>query len=159
MEKAKLSPRQEDYIEAIFHLSEKHRVARSRDISVRLGVNKSSVTGALQGLANKGVINYSPYDVITLTEKGLQLAVTVVERHTVFRNFLERVLGINSRQADEAACRLEHSVSGEITERLAEFIKFFEKCPSGGVTWKEGGGFKCRHAGDRHDCERCGAGS
>ncbi|HEV58563.1 MAG TPA: MarR family transcriptional regulator, partial [Phycisphaerales bacterium] len=50
----------EDYLEAIFHLENKDKVARSKDIAGALGVARPSVTGALRTLAGKGLVNYEP---------------------------------------------------------------------------------------------------
>ena len=61
-----LSASLEDYLEAILHLVTEKQVARSRDIAKRLRVNRSSVTGALQALAKKGLVNYEPYEAVTL---------------------------------------------------------------------------------------------
>ena len=67
---AALSSNMEDYLEAIFHISSEKQAARAKDIADRLKVNKSSVTGALRSLSEKGYVNYAPYDIITLTGKG-----------------------------------------------------------------------------------------
>ena len=74
----KLSASLEDYLEAIFHLVAEEQVARARDIAKRLKVGQSSVTGALHALAEKGLVNYAPYEVITLTHKGEAAAREVV---------------------------------------------------------------------------------
>ncbi len=42
-----LSASQEDYLEAIFHISEEKMAARAKDIAKYLDVKASSVTGAL----------------------------------------------------------------------------------------------------------------
>ena len=76
-----LSSSLEDYLEAIFHIVGEKQAARAKDIAKRLKVNNSSVTGALRSLAEKGMINYAPYDVITLTTKGQKLAEDVVRRY------------------------------------------------------------------------------
>ena len=76
-----LSASLEDYLEAIFHIVARNQVARAKDISLRMKVSGPSVTGALRSLSEKGLINYAPYDVITLTDKGNALAEDVVRRH------------------------------------------------------------------------------
>ena len=52
-----LSSNMEDYLEAIFHISKEKQAARAKDIADRLMVNKSSVTGALRSLSEKGLVN------------------------------------------------------------------------------------------------------
>ena len=58
----KLSASLEDYIEVIFHLIGEHRVARAKDVADKMAVRKSSVTGALKALSEKGYINHDPYN-------------------------------------------------------------------------------------------------
>ena len=69
-EKKQLTASLEDYLEAIYEISQKRRVARSRDIVKRMGVNGSSVTGALKVLAGQELIDYEPYGFVTLTDSG-----------------------------------------------------------------------------------------
>ncbi|NOQ20783.1 MAG: metal-dependent transcriptional regulator, partial [Desulfobacterales bacterium] len=45
-----LSSNMEDYLEAIFHISQEKQAARAKDIADWVKVNKSSVTGALRSL-------------------------------------------------------------------------------------------------------------
>jgi len=153
-EPVKLSESLEDYLEAIFHLAAKRGVARARDIAERLKVNRSSVTGALQALAKKGLVDYEPYEVITLTRHGEAVAIEIVRRHEILQGFLEKVLSIDAAEADKAACRLEHAISTPILERLTEFLEFIETCPRGGNEWIAGFGFRCK-PGDAEACRQC----
>ena len=151
---AKLSASLEDYLEAIFHLVADKQVARSRDIAKRLEVNRSSVTGALQSLAEKGLINYEPYEAITLTRGGQTVAQDVVRRHEVLRDFLVKVLSVDVAMADQAACRMEHAIPPPVLERLIEFVEFVEVCPRGGARWIKGAGYHCEQS-NPETCERC----
>ncbi len=149
-----LSASLEDYLEVIFHLVAEKHVARSRDIAKRLKVNRSSVTGALQSLADKGLVNYEPYEAITLTRGGNAVAKDIVRRHEVLRDFLVRVLSVDAVKADQAACRMEHVIPTPVLERLIEFVEFIEVCPRGGAKWIKGFGYHCDQ-GDPKTCERC----
>ncbi|MEA1996971.1 MAG: metal-dependent transcriptional regulator, partial [Gemmatimonadota bacterium] len=122
--KNNLSESLEDYLEAIYHIESRKQAARAKDIAERLDVKGSSVTGALQALAKRKLINYAPYDVITLTAEGRSLALEVVGRHEVLRRFFVDVLDVELKTAEEAACRMEHSLPGEIFERLIAFVEY-----------------------------------
>jgi len=150
-----LSGSLEDYLEAIFHLVSAKKVARAKDIGRRMGVRGSSVTGALRSLAGRGLINYAPYDVVTLTPKGMTAARDVVRRHEVLRDFFIKVLAIDTEEADEAACKMEHSVSRHILERFTEFVAFVEVCPRGGAKWPGRFDSYCKYGQDPQTCERC----
>lgn len=128
-----LSASLEDYIEAIFHIIAEKQVARGKEIAKRLQVSRASVTEALRALAKKGLINYSPYEVITLTDKGREIAEDVVRRHETLKNFFVKVLAIDEKTAEEGACKIEHSAPPEIIERLIRFMEYLEVGPRGGA--------------------------
>ena len=127
-----LSASLEDYLEAIYEISQVKQAARAKDISIKLGVSKPSVTGALKALSQRGLVNYAPYDIITLTDEGDRLARRVLRRHEVFRDFLVNALGIEKSAGDGFACRVEHALPGEVIEKLSKFTEFIERLPDGG---------------------------
>jgi DtxR family Mn-dependent transcriptional regulator len=148
-----LSANMEDYLEAIFHISEEKQAARAKDIADRVQVNKSSVTGALKSLSDKGLVNYVPYDIITLTAKGKKVAAEIVRRHEALKEFFVKILLIDKDEAEEASCRVEHAVSKNIIDRLIHFVEFMEICPRGGQQWLKG--FR-RHCEEGDTANRCG---
>lgn len=133
-----LSDSLEDYLEAIFHIEEKKHAARAKDIADRLSVSSSSVTGALRLLSEKGLVNYAPYDLITLTPSGKSLAEDVVHRHEILRDFFVKILHIQEKEAEEAACKMEHGISGILLDRITQFITFLDTCPEDCREWLEG---------------------
>lgn len=143
-----LTASQEDYLEAVYHIVEEKRAARGKDIARRLNVKASSVTTALRLLSSYGLINYSPYDLVTLTDDGLEVAREIVSRHEALSNFLVSVLGVDTEEAEQAACKMEHAVPREIVDRLILYADYVKKCPRGGVNWNSGFGYYCHN-----DCE------
>jgi DtxR family Mn-dependent transcriptional regulator len=148
-----LSANMEDYLEAIFHISGEKQAARAKDIADRVKVNRSSVTGALKSLSEKGLVNYAPYDIITLTAKGKKRAAEIVRRHEALKDFFINILLIDKDEAEEASCRVEHTVSKNIIDRLIQFVDFMEICPRGGKQWLKG--FR-RHCENGDTVNRCG---
>ncbi len=145
----------EDYLETIFHTIAEKEAVRPKDIAKHLRVNNSSVTGALRSLAEKALINYTPYDVITLTSSGKAAAKDVIRRHEVLRDFFIKVLAVDNTDADEAACRMEHSIPKVILERFIQFAEFIEICPRGGSKWIAGFEHHCDQSGTLDNCEKC----
>jgi DtxR family Mn-dependent transcriptional regulator len=145
----------EDYLEAIFHIIADKQAVRPKDIARRLKVSNASVTGALRSLADKELINYAPYDVITLTPAGKTAAVDVIRRHEVLSDFFVKVLAVDPAAADEAACKMEHSIPKVILERFIQFAEFVEVCPRGGAKWIAGFGYHCDRGATQDNCERC----
>lgn len=153
-----LSASLEDYLEAILHIVEAKGAARPKDIARHLDIGNSSVTAALKTLAARELVNYAPYEVITLTDGGEKAARDVVRRHETLREFFVRVLAADEKLADESACRMEHAVPGELVDRFLRFLEFVEMCPKGGPGLLDG--FRVHlEAGCRPDCfEECAAG-
>jgi len=130
-----LSPTLEDYLSAIHRLEQQDRVARPRDIARLQNVARSTVTAALQSLAGKGLINYKPYEVVTLTATGRESAEDLDVRHRVLRSFLEDVLGLDADRAGAAACGMEHAVDEEVLSRLVCFLAFLNQRPPDEAKW------------------------
>jgi DtxR family transcriptional regulator, Mn-dependent transcriptional regulator len=150
-----LSASMEDYLEAIFNIIRRKQAVRAKDISKELGVTRSSVTGALHALSEKDLINYAPYDTISLTKKGREFAEGIVQKHTVLRDFFVKVLGIEKKFASDSACRMEHEISDVVLERLVQFIEFIDTCPRAGTRWVESFGYFCEYPDSLENCERC----
>ncbi|MFW8602038.1 metal-dependent transcriptional regulator [Desulfobacterota bacterium M19] len=121
-----LSASQEDYLEVIFHLSRNKRQARAKDIAQALKVSRASVTEALRGLSKRKLINYAPYEAISLTARGQRAALDVVQRHQALKNFFIRILAVDEDLADRSACRVEHAAPPEIIKRLTALGLFLE---------------------------------
>jgi DtxR family Mn-dependent transcriptional regulator len=119
-----LSASLEDYLEAIFNIAKRSKVARSKDIAQSLGVSRASVTGALRMLKDKGLANYRPYGYVTLTETGQAAAAEVVRKHDVLKSFFIKILGVEPDVAQQAACKAEHALGPDIIARLLRFSEF-----------------------------------
>ena len=136
----RLSASLEDYLEAIFHVVEAKQAARVKDIADRLNVNSSSVTSALHALKERNLVNYEPYDIVTLTLRGLQVAAEVVRGHEALRRFFVDVLGIGNEEAEAAACGMEHAMPPLVLERLIDFVEFVGRNPGARTHWGEDNG-------------------
>jgi len=150
-----LSASLEDYLEAIFHIVKEKQAARAKDIAERLKVKGASVTGALRSLAEKKLINYAPYDIITLTSEGRKIAEEIVRRHEVLKEFFLNVLALEEEEAEECACKVEHVISPAALEKLVCFLQFIEVCPRGGKKWIRGFWYQCEHGQTIDNCEHC----
>lgn len=126
LRRRRLTSSQEDYLEAILALIRRQKVARVRDIAERLDVGKSAVTAALKALAKRKLVNYDPYQYITLTERGLLAAERIDDRHVALKRFFAEVLGLDGDDAESNACRVEHSVDDEVLRRLGALEAFLQ---------------------------------
>jgi len=150
-----LTEAMEDYLEAIYHLRDEQEETRVKDISERLGVTMPSVSSALNGLKERGLISHKKYGAVRLTDEGLKLAVYVDRRHQALTCFLRDILQLDEETADAEACRLEHAVSAETLRRLLALIEFVRRCPRGGEQWLKHLAGRWGDAPCDHDCSEC----
>ncbi len=110
----------EMYLEAILVLSKQSGFVRSIDVGEYLGYSKPSVSRAMGILRKGGYVLTDKDGSITLTEKGLALAETIYERHTVLTKLLV-YLGVQEEVASTDACKLEHAISDESFRAIKRF--------------------------------------
>lgn len=120
----KLSVSLEDYIEEIYSQILKNGNAKVTVIAQTLGVRKASVTGALNILQEKNLINYAPYSPVTLTKEGEKIAKEILKKHENLAEFFTEVLNIERTEALEVACKMEHIVSKKMFNNMMKLTKF-----------------------------------
>lgn len=150
-----LSASLEDYLEVILRLEDESRVARAKDIADRLGVSRASVTGALKTLAERDLINYTPYSYTTLTEKGKEIAKEIIRRHETLKEFFQDFLQLESEHADANACRVEHAIDSQAMDRMVYFLSFMRRCPRTGEDWLESFRSYCKGKVQESRCGEC----
>lgn len=102
----------EDYLEAMLMMREQHGYIRSIDIAGELKVTKPSVSYAVKRLRENGYILMDKDGLITLTDKGMEIAERVYDRHKTLTRFL-RSIGVSDETALADACKIEHDLSEE----------------------------------------------
>ncbi len=112
----------EDYLEAMLMLKNSRGYIRSIDVAEKLGVTKPSVTYATKRLREAGYISMDKDGLITLSDSGLAIASSMLERHTTLTEFLV-ALGVDRETAAEDACKLEHDLSQQSFEAICAHVK------------------------------------
>ena len=134
----KLSQSLEDYLEAIFVVSQKKKVVRVKDVVQMMNVKTASVIGALRKLAQKGYVEHEHYGYIELTPKGTKKATRIYDKHQVLFRFLTDFLSVNKRTAERDACLFEHCISDETYEKIIELMRLLEAEPDKVPIWLKG---------------------
>lgn len=109
----------EDYLKAIYHLSDRGRFAATSEIAQRLGLSAPSVTGMVKRLSEQGLLTHEPYRGVHLTAEGRRIALRMLRRHRLIESYLVGFLGYRWDGVHDEAERLEHAVSDELVERMA----------------------------------------
>ena len=101
----------ENYLETILILSQRKGKGevRSIDIVNELEFSKPSVSVAMKNLRENGYITVDKDGYIRLTDKGLEIAEKMYERHTLLSQWLIK-LGVDEKVAVEDGFRIEHVI-------------------------------------------------
>ncbi len=112
----------ENYLESILVLKNQKGFVRSIDIANDLGVSKPSVSVAMKNFREEGYITVDEDGYIDLSEKGLEIAKRVYERHEIISEAL-MTLGVSRETALDDSCKIEHVISEESFLKIKEFVK------------------------------------
>ena len=115
----------ENYLETILVLSQKNAAVRSIDIANEMNFTKASISIAMKRLREDGYINMDDDRMITLTQKGKDIASMVYERHQIIAKILI-ALGVDESTAYEDSCKIEHDLSQKSFEKIKEFYENYK---------------------------------
>lgn len=123
---------EENYLKAIFHVSQKSEVEVSTNaIAEKIDAKASSVTDMLKKLAEKNLITYIKYKGVKLTEKGRLTAVDIIRKHRLWEVFLVDKLNFSWDEVHDVAEQLEHIKSQKLINELDAFLDFPTHDPHG----------------------------
>jgi Mn-dependent DtxR family transcriptional regulator len=113
--------RMEDYLEIIYELVQHKGYATLADVAEYLNVRPPSVTTMMRRLDQSGLLNYEKYRGIQLTEKGIDIAKVIHDRHSVLSEFL-KIIGVSEKIANIDAESIEHHLHPQTMYRLAKLM-------------------------------------
>ena len=100
----KIQKSSQDYLESMLMMQQEHGYIRSIDVAEHLGVTKPSVSYATKRLRENGYITMDREGFITLTDSGMAIAASMLDRHHTLTRFLI-TLGVDPKVAEEDACK------------------------------------------------------
>jgi DtxR family Mn-dependent transcriptional regulator len=129
----KLSANIEEYLEAIYKISQSEESVKTSRISKDLGITPASVTEMLKRLDKMDYVEYSQYKGAKLTEKGLKIAKNITRKHRLLERFLHDILKLKDHFLHDQACEMEHSLSDDAERALCQVLEHPDKCPGDSV--------------------------
>ncbi len=112
----------EDYLKAIYGLESEAAPASTSDLADRLSRSAASVTNMVKSLAEQGLVRHVPYHGVRLSADGRATALRVIRRHRIIETFLIDRLGYSWDGVHPEAERLEHAVSDDLVDRMAQAL-------------------------------------
>ena len=122
---------EENYLKSIYHLSLNAENVSTNQLAALLNTKASSVTDMLKKLADKELINYTPYQGVTLTPPGEKIAINIIRKHRLWEFFLVEKLNFKWDEVHEMAEEMEHISSNELIDRLDKFMGYPKYDPHG----------------------------
>jgi DtxR family Mn-dependent transcriptional regulator len=111
----------EDYAKAIYTLARRSEgPVGTTAVAERLGVSPGTVTAMLKRMADLGLLEHQPYHGVTLTERGERVALEVIRHHRLIEAFLAESLGMPWDRVHDEAEVLEHYISEDLEQRIAD---------------------------------------
>lgn len=118
-----LSHTEENYLKAIFKISESEKKAAStNEISQQMGVSAASVSDMLKRISKKELIHYEKHRGVSLTELGHRMATNLIRKHRLWEVFLVDKLDFSWDEVHEVAEELEHIESTKLIDQLDAFL-------------------------------------
>ena len=114
-----LTSAHEDYLKAIYLLMAEGQKVNNSALANELEVSPASTTNMVKKLAELELVKYEPYQSITLTEAGRQVAVEVLRHHRLLELYLHQKLNLPWDQIHAEADRLEHVISEALEDAIA----------------------------------------
>lgn len=112
----------QNYLKAIYQLQELLPTVTISALAESLGVSAASSTNMVKKLAAHGLVRHSPYRGVELSPRGEKMALEVIRHHRLVETFLVETLGVPWDSVHAEAEKIEHVISEDLEERIAQFL-------------------------------------
>lgn len=121
----------ENYLKALFALSNETNAVTVNELSKNLGIKMPTVTSMMKKLADKKLVNYESYKPLSLTEKGKREAGMIIRKHRLTEMFLVEVMSFGWEEVHEIAEQVEHIQSPVFFEKMDRMLGYPKIDPHG----------------------------
>lgn len=118
-------------LKSVYRLAGPEGTTRPGDIAEALSMSPATITARLKKLDEGGLVEHRPYQGVSLTKLGRVAAVAAIRRHRIVERFLSDMLGYSWDRADSLAVTFEHSLPGEVLQRIFTALDRPTTCPHG----------------------------
>ena len=118
-------------LKSVYRLAGLEGTARPGDVAEALSISPATATARLKKLDERGLLSHKPYAGVSFTPEGRVAAVVAIRRHRIVERFLADMLGYRWDEADSLAVTFEHSLPGEVVQRMYAALDRPRTCPHG----------------------------
>lgn len=124
-----------EYLKHIFKLEQREgpreSAVQTSELANAMGLTAPAVTEMAKKLAERGIVDYTPYHGLRLTADGRHEATKALRRHRIVERFLTDMLGFPWSDAHDLAVQFEHELPERVEERLFSALHKPVDCPHG----------------------------
>jgi DtxR family Mn-dependent transcriptional regulator len=121
----------EEYLEAILEIEEEGTIPIRARLVERLGLSAPAVSETVNRLVDHGYAQLLDDRSLRLTDKGRDVATTIVRRHRLAERLLVDIIGLEWEKVHKEADRWEHVISADVEAKLVQLLGDPATCPHG----------------------------
>lgn len=121
----------EMYLRTVYELEEEGIIPLRARIAERLDQSGPTVSQTVARMERDGLIVVESDRSLSLTERGRELATSVMRKHRLAERLLTDVLNLEVSQVHAEACRWEHVMSEEVERRMLKVLDDPTRSPFG----------------------------
>ncbi len=121
----------ENYLKAIYFLSQENIDVSITELSKRMNVSKPTANNMVKKMQEKGWLLYEKYKPIKLSDKGRRLGALIIRKHRLTEMFLSQVMSFGWEEVHDIAEEIEHISSVKFFDRMDEILGFPTLDPHG----------------------------
>jgi len=112
----------EMYLRTVYELEEEGITPIRARLVERLGLSAPAVSETVARLEHEGLMSVAGDRTLRLSDRGRELARSVMRKHRLAERLLTDVIGLEFEQVHVEACKWEHVISDRVEERLVELL-------------------------------------
>ena len=114
-----------DEIYSITYKKKKGGWVSNKEIADALSVKPASVSGMLEKLKKRGLIQWEQRKSIRLTKEGKEVAEHLANVHSSLNAFFEKVLKLDKDLSNNLSCQIEHHITKSVLNEIDKFLEEF----------------------------------
>ena len=128
-----LSEKEEEILEYIGKIFEKNQEESIKRLNLAevLQCSPALVSKLLESLEEKELIHREKYGEIELTDNGMKISNDLIRKHRLSEALFVDILGLETSDAHEFACKFEHIMDEKLANRIEEILNYPTACPHG----------------------------
>ena len=125
------SPTEENYLKALFKLSDEKGHISISELSAAMNVSMPTANSMVKRLDAQGWLKYEKYKPLVITAKGKRKASLIIRKHRLTEMFLVEKMGFTWENVHEIAEQVEHVQSEAFFDRMDELLGYPKIDPHG----------------------------